>query len=420
MERRETEKALLEKRANLWEKQKKLHDLAKIDGRDSLNLEEQGEYDAIEKDFDGLTKKLEHHRKELEMEGVKIEADQKLKDVGQLNETADERKEQYSKAFTKFVRGGTTSLNQDERKHLTSNYVRGTGNQTTTDAEGGFMVPEGWTAEINVGRQAVGSVRQAARILRTSTGNTIPYPQVDDTATSVLLTAEAAATTVQDLTFTSVNLLSFTFRTLVKVSIELLQDEDVNFQTLLTQLFGERMLRGENAFFTTGTGSAQPEGVVTAATEGPPNGLATADTLVQNDIYELQHTVDPAYRIGNQSGFMMHDSILKEVKQLSVGSADDRPLWQPGLAFGEPDSIAGRPFWINQNMASDITVAGAKIMLYGDFSNFIIRDSLGFTMTRLNERFIDNGLIGFIAFGRTDSRYVGTASGLKYLYNPAT
>jgi hypothetical protein len=97
----------------------------------------------------------------------------------------------------------------------------------------------------------------------------IPWPTVDDTANKGELLAENTEAGSQDVTFGQVTLKAFKFSSkLVKVSRELLQDSYFPVGAILRDLFVDRIGRITNDYFTTGTGTGQPQGVVTAATCG--------------------------------------------------------------------------------------------------------------------------------------------------------
>jgi HK97 family phage major capsid protein len=68
-----------------------------------------------------------------------------------------------------------------------------------------------------------------------------------------------------------------------------------------------------------------------------------------------------------------------------------------------------------------VMAANAKSILFGDFSNYVIRDALDVQIIRLNERFPDNLEVGFIAFQRTDGNLVNAGTNpIKYYQNSAT
>lgn len=415
-----TEKALNEEYRKIVLEQKEFlknnYDPVKSEWK---NVENEQAFDAYEVDLKKIDTEKERSKAYYERQEQLATSDLIEKDNGTLTLSTEEKQEKYKKSYERFVRYGESRLSPEDRQVLSQGQVRGTTTQTTTDAAGGFMIDEGWTGNLNVAREHVGSVRQAAQQITTSTGNILPWPKVDDTATDAELQTEGSAITVADMTFGNTDLSAYTVGTLVKVSRQLLQDEQVGFQQILGMLLGERIARKENSYLTTGTGSSQPTGVVTAASEGPASGTETTVILAANDIYNLVHSVDPAYRDRPTAGFMLHDGILKELKKLSVGSSDDRPLWVPSLSQGSPATIDGKPYWINQSMAADLTAAN-KIMLFGDFNQFLIRDVAGISMTRLDERYAEELNVGFIAHQRFDSNLIGPSSAIKYLYVSAT
>jgi HK97 family phage major capsid protein len=153
-----------------------------------------------------------------------------------------------------------------------------------------------------------------------------------------------------------------------------------------------------NTYLTTGTGTAQPNGVVTAATASGVTAAASA--LDRDDLIDLIHSVDIAYRNSPGSRLMFSDSTLAAIKKLTVGSADDRPLWSPSMREGEPDRIDGVPYVINNDMASIGT--GNISVLYGDFQKYCVRLVKGIQMVRLNELYAANRSVGFFAFARMD------------------
>jgi HK97 family phage major capsid protein len=72
----------------------------------------------------------------------------------------------------------------------------------------------------------------------------------------------------------------------------------------------------------------------------------------------------------------------------------------PGLTAGQPDTILGYPYIINQSMTTPAT--GVKSILFGDFSKYIIRDVREVELRRLDELYAVLGQTAFLAFARTD------------------
>ena len=294
---------------------------------------------------------------------------------------------------------------------------RGTNNQVVgTTTLGGYTIDTELFNEIDRAMKDYSGIMQAARIIRTAQGNTLYIPTEDDTSTEANLIAEAGSITVQDLTFGQKQMDAYKYATQMKISWELMQDSAFNMEAEITNAFAPRFGRAMNSSCTTGDGSAKPNGVVTASSLGKTAAATTAFTF--SEIIDLIHSVDPAYRASNQAGFMFHDAILAAIKKLSIGTGDARPLWQPSVRDGEPDRIEGYRYWINQGMDSGID-ASSKIILFGDFSKYVIRLVKELVTIRLNERYADNGLVGYIGYMRWDGECVNTAA-IKHLITAAS
>lgn len=277
-----------------------------------------------------------------------------------------------------------------------------------TAGKGGTTIPEGFVVKLAQEQKAVGSVRLFAGSLPTSTGNDVPWPVATDIANDAAVLAEGGAIGASvDPDFRDVIFKAFKYSSKpVLVSSELLQDSAFDLGSEIGRMLGARFRRGQNAHFTTGDGTTQPQGFVTAALSFAASaGIVTynaafATTVAQNAILDLEHSIDPEYR-GANFAFVMHDTFLKEVRK--IRDTTGRPIWAAGIQPGAPDQISSKPYFIDQNM--DFTdAAGQEVMAAGDWSYFKIRDAGPVRLQRLNELYAGNDKVGFIAFQRVDSR----------------
>jgi HK97 family phage major capsid protein len=287
---------------------------------------------------------------------------------------------------------------------------------TLTGAGGGFTVPDELMRSIEVALLTYGGMRQAATILRTATGAALPIPTVNDTTQTGVILSENTQVANQDVVFAQLVLDAYKYSSKqVLVSVELLQDSAVPLGQMLGTLLGERIGRITNTHFTVGTGTAQPMGIVPAATVGftAPTGQATSWTYAS--MVELEHSVDPAYR--RNGTWMMADSSLKKTKQLV--DTQGRPLWAASIQTGAPDTLLGYPVIINQDVAA--MAANAKSVVFGDLSKYLIRDVLGVTLLRLEERYADFHQVAFLAFARMDGDLLNAGTNpVKVFTNSAT
>ena len=288
------------------------------------------------------------------------------------------------------------------------------------DDGGSNTVPDEMMRPLERAMLQFGGMRQVSTIIRTETGADLPIPTNNDTSNKGAILAESSEHTELDVTFGQLVLQAYKYTSRrVNVSVEYLQDNAINAVAFLGDLLGERIGRITNDHFTTGTGSSQPNGVVTAATDSTVEFGTLAPTY--GDLMDLKHSVDPAYR-DRGARWMFHDQMLKEIKKIVIpgfsGDTAGQPLWRPGLAAGEPNTIDGDPYTINQSMAQpavgESPAVQEKTMLYGDFSKYLIRDVRDITLVRLDERYAELGQVAFLAFSRHDGDLLTGGSPVKY------
>lgn len=402
---------LYDQRAKLVTQMQEITVGAAKEGR-AMTTEETEKWDKIEADEAQLTKTIEATERTERLAAERAEKHFEQRDAaGQLwtsdttGKQDDGKEKAYRQSFSQFIKRGMKALTAEQRNMVET---RGTNTQIAgTDGLGGYAVPDFWQAGIEKAMLDYSGIMAAADIIRTDGGNTLYFLTEDDTSTLALLVAESGAFTVQDMTYAQKQLDAYKYGTLVKYSYELAQDNTYNLEGDLQAAFASRFGRAMNAAGTTGTGSSQPNGVVTASTLGKTTASATAFTFAE--VIDLIHSVDPAYRASPKFGLMFHDVVLAAIKKLSIGTGDARPLWQPSFVAGAPDKIDGYQYWVNQGMDNTINTA-SKIILAGDFSKFKIRIAQDMRVLRLDELYSGNGHVGFQAWMRFDTECMNTAA----------
>lgn len=375
-------------------------DAAQKEGR-SLNSEEQSKFDAMEADARSIKTQIDTLERASELK-------KELAANAEVREAAP--KATRKGAFEKYLRNGMGSLSANERSIMSE--LRGTSTQIAgTDSLGGFLVPQDFSNELDMATLFTGEVERLAKKLNTAGGALLDYPTINDTATDAALTSEAAAVGVQDLTFANAQLSAYNYASQVRVSMQLLQDNAFDLNAFLAEAMGERIARATNAAFTTGTGSSQPQGIITGASLG--NTAASATAIVADDILDLIHSIDPSYRNKPTFGLMANDSVISVIRSLGLGSANDFPIFIPSMTVGEPDKLFGFNLYYNNDMESSIAT-GNKTLLAADFSKFVVRSAGGVQMVRLNERYMDELEVGFVSYARKDAKVLDSRA-VKYL-----
>ena len=388
------------KRAELIKQATGIVEAAQAEGR-SLNAEEKSKFDAMEADARSIKDQIDTLERAAELK-------KELASNAEARQAAP--KATKKGAFEKYLRNGMGSLSSEERSIMGE--LRGTSTQIVgTDSLGGFLVPQDFSDELDIASLFTGEVERLAKKLNTAGGALLDYPTINDTATDANLISEAAAVTVQDMTFANAQLSAYNYASQVKVSMQLLQDNAFDLNGFLAEAMGERIARATNAAFTTGTGSSQPQGIVTGSTLG--NTAASASAIAADDILDLIHSIDPSYRNKPTFGLMAHDNVIAAIRALGIGSSNDFPIFIPSMEVGQPDKLFGYNVYYNNDMASAITT-GEKTLVAADFSKYVVRSAGGVQMVRLNERYMDELEVGFVAYARKDAKVLDTRA-VKHL-----
>lgn len=328
----------------------------------------------------------------------------------------------YRSAFHRYVQvaGDMSALSDEERAALRAGIAPKEARAQTvgTPAAGGYTVPTELSNQIIKSMKAWGPMydEDICTAMNTSAGNPIDIPTIDDTSVPVAKHTEAGAVTDDggsDAIFGKKTLNAYAFDTeWVKFSWELAQDSIFNFEALLGDLLGQRLGRRANTELTIGDGVDDPNGIVTASSLGK-TATATA-AITYDEIIDLVHSVDPAYRGSPKVRFMFNDSTLGALRKLK--DAENRYIWSAGdVQNGVPGSILGYRYSINQAM--DSLAAAKKVMLFGDFGKYFVRKVGGVVMFVARERFApDIGLLGLI---RLDGE-LGDTAAVKHLITAAS
>lgn len=391
-----------------------MKDAVKELSREGLSEVRKSELDEVFNKAEADQARIEKQLRALEAAEAaeKRRAEQFFEKEDQAGRTADKRDQKEVEAeeraaFNAWLRQGMNNLSNEQRtmiqKRGTSTLIAG------TNSLGGFTVPTDLANRIIESMKAYGGMLSVADILITDGGNPLNFPTNDDTSAKAVLVSEGGSATVQDTNFSQRTLNAFMYRDLVKLSYELIQDSAFDIEAYIVRLMGTRFGRAANESLTTGTGSSQPNGVVTASTLGKTAASATAFTFAE--VLDLVHSVDPEYRRNGR--FMMHDSVLASIKKLSIGASDARPLWQPSFIVGEPATIDGYQYTINQDMDSTINAA-SKIILFGDFRQYLVRQVRTLQISRNESLYMATGEIGYFGFARWDGELLNTAA-VKHL-----
>lgn len=381
-------------------------------------------FDTIMSEHDGLNERiereerLENARRQAEEREERAKAQRPRGENGSVQGNRGGEQISENDAFRSFLRFGARGVSEEERAVLralrpTANYGEQRA-QSLTDAEGGYTVPQGFMPELIKSMAAWGPMLDpgVTRELVTASGNQIEIPTTNDTANvGVRLAENTAATSEGDVVFGQKLLDAYKYSSgPIKVSRELLQDSAFDMGAILNDLMGERIARKVNTDLTTGDGSGDPNGIVTASTLGKT--AAGTAAITADELIDLYHSVDPAYRAAPSCRFMFKDATLQLIRKLKDGQGQ---YLINGLRDGAGMiNLAGIavPYVINQAMPAATT--GLKSVLFGDFNKYIVRRVREFVVRRSDELYLEADQAVFVGFARFDGELLDTAA-VKHL-----
>jgi HK97 family phage major capsid protein len=338
--------------------------------------------------------------------------------------------QEYRKAFWKHMRNKNSKPETilDECLDLESRAYAGMGDATSA-ADGYYLVPIGFQRELEKKLISFGGMRRNSRVLNTSTGNVLNWPTADDTANVGNWVSESGPVSQVNPSTGNVQFNAYLASSKqVLLSVQLLQDSAFDLESYLSEAFAIRLARITNLGYTSGTGTGQPNGILTAIEADSSPLVVTAvgasnndgsgsedgsNSIGSDDLANLIAELDPMYRVNAK--FMMHWSVIDYLRKLK--DKYGRPLWEVSIAQGVPDKIYGYPYDWNADMqvwtqgASESGAMASKYTaLFGDFSKYIVREIGGITMVRFNELYMPNHQVGFQAFLRTDGQRIQQAA----------
>lgn len=421
-------KDLIAKRARIWGEMQALYTRSQ---EEALSAEDAEQYDRLEAELDELSeqiKRAERHQQRAE-EFATVNVETRVLPSGDRVVTRSVRPEatpEYKDAFLRYMRFGIGELSAEDRSILRNGYAvdaddaegRAASPQSVTTSGGGYLIPAEFQAELIRAMKAYGAIRANARVFETDSGAQISIPTVDDTSNKGRLISINTQVTTSDVSFGQILLDAYKYSSdQVLVPIELMEDAAFDMDGLVTSILAERLGRITEEHYTTGDGSGKPKGIVNASTQGKQGTTGQTTSIIVDDLVDLYHSLDPAYRAG--ASWMMNDATVKAIRKLKTGvSGDNTFIWQPGLIAGAPDVILGHPVIVSQEMPT--MAASAKAILFGNLNRFWIRDVRGIRVVRMNERYAEYDQVGFVSFLRTDSELVAPSSAIKHFANAAS
>jgi HK97 family phage major capsid protein len=269
-----------------------------------------------------------------------------------------------------------------------------------TGASGGYMVPLYMDPSFSVtGTGAYNPIRDVATVKQITT---LTYNGSNAAQVTAAILGENVAYSDNTPTVAQIQLPTYKYGAYIPASFEAFEDIDT-LASDVAMLFSDAKYNLEATQFETGSGSA-PHGVVTDVTAITASRVApaTGGTFVVGDLYKVHSALPPRYRRGpsQNRAWSMSVNIIDTVRQFAT--ANNYHAFLTDLSNGQPPQLLGDSLIEASTMSTSVTT-GQNILLFGDFSKFLIIDRVG-----VSTEFIPN------VFDQASGRPSGTRAWLMH------
>lgn len=280
-----------------------------------------------------------------------------------------------------------------------------------TDANGGYMVPFALDPSILLTND--GTVNPMRRVARTVTITSDTWNGVSSAGSTASWDAEAAEVSDDSPTLAQPSVKPHRLTAFIPYSIEAGMDA-VNFTSEMAQVLLDAFDVAEGTAFWTGAGdgSNQPFGLITRldSTTSVEIASTTADEFNVPDIYKLNEALPARFRA---NGTWAADiQVINKIRRFGEGTSGSNSAFWADLGEGQPPLLLGRPIVEASAMETFDGTGTENVLVFGDFSRYVIADRVGTTIEMVPHLFGENrrptGQRGMFAYKRTGGDTVST------------
>jgi len=267
----------------------------------------------------------------------------------------------YTEAFGKMMTGREAFLTDEERAAIA----------VGTSTQGGLLVPTHLDPTLIITNAGTANViRQIARVVTLTREN--EWNGVTSAGSNFSWDQEMTEVSDDSPDFGDVSIKTHIGRGFIQASYEAFEDI-ANLASDVAMMMADGRDRLEAAGHATGSGTNQPFGIFTAldANTNVEIVSTTAAVIGLADLQRVKRAVPQRWR--NRGVWLGNPLFVDATKALE-------PTNYPDVATGNPDRLLGRPAYETDDAPSaQTTTVRDNMLVYGDFSNYIIVDKPGST-----------------------------------------
>ena len=386
-------KYLDEQRAENHNKMQEILESAKKEER-ALSEDEISKFNELKKLIEEIdaTIKAEEESREMDIEEKKENKNEEIK--GNVEEADSVKSEE--RAFTDYIVSGKQRANSPGMSY----------------GSNGAIVPT------TIAKKIIEKVKELSliydKVEKFTTKGTLEIPVYDTDSDATSPTGdvnvayqgdEFTALVAGQGKFTSVELKGYSHGALSVISRKLLNNEDINVTTFLTNKMAQAFAEFWEKELLVGTGSTNNH--MTGATS-TTNLVATGNTTYTaanaakiDNLINLQLAVPQQYQ--KNAMWIMNKAVFTELRKLKDGNGNYYLAYGKGITEGFDWQLLGKPVYISDNMPA-ATSANNIPVLYGDFAGMAMKISQNLEIQLMREKYIDKNAIGIVGWAECDSK----------------
>lgn len=326
----------------------------------------------------------------------RIEGDiRSAEDAVRVAEGAEARLASAADAARNFVPSTESRSDSDLLRSIARGEVRSHEFEKRTLVPSDNTVPKSFYDEVfSVARQ-VGPMLDVSQVISTTTGENLTIPTLTAYSTATIKGAGTAIAESEPV-FSSITLGAWKYSFLIPVANELLNDAGFDISSLLAEQAGNAIGYAVNDGLTLGTGTTQPNGVVTAAGSGVTGGTGVSGAFTADNLIDLAYSLDGSARRLAGVGYMANTQSVGAMRKLKDSAGNY--LYQVGI--GQPDVFAGFPIYENPAMAA--TGTAAKSVVFGHLPSYKVRMAGGLQIAQSQDYAFNTDVTTFRVTMRVD------------------
>jgi len=350
------------------------------------NLEKYGEESVDFKEFEAKTIELfetqekqnqkliaenaEKEKKALEMEERMETLEKEIVEQTQTKNINYKETPEY-KALQIFCQEGVTALDLDQKQLL----------RTDNATQGGYLTMPEMDSMILKQITEVSPIRSLARVKSTGS-KTLEIP-VRTGIPQAAYEGEAAEDVLDTSDYGLETVTAYRLSVTVPFTRDMMMDSEFNLENEITGDVAESFAQAEGRGFVLGTGAKQPEGFLSLAAglQADARETATASTITGDDLILLTGDL----KVGYQPYYGFSRQSLARFRTFK-GAVDGQYLWQTGLGGGAPNTLAGYPYILIEDMPDYDGTSGGNgtfPVVFADFMRgYTIIDRTGLEIIR--------------------------------------